>query len=84
MKFSLVNICPKCKSRNTATYHLNHKMGTNHRTRVCHDCGHRWSTIELNEVEFDKLCDTIEMAVRDKIEAETIKRIKKAIDEMEF
>lgn len=84
MKFSRVNECPRCKSEDTKTYHMNHKWGSNHRTRMCNDCGHKWSTVEITEVEFDKLCDTIEEEVRTRIKQEIVKKLKKAIDEMEF
>ena len=47
-------MCPKCDAA-TRVYDSRDKGGTQHRRRVCCDCGFRFTTFELYADEYAKL-----------------------------
>ena len=51
--FAFIGQCPKCKA-NAASVVLTKKTEENQiiRRRRCHQCGHRWYTLQYPEVEF--------------------------------
>lgn len=50
-------LCPKCNSDNLTCIDSRPSGGVTRRRRVCIECKHRFSTIEINIAEYNELKD---------------------------
>lgn len=53
--------CPKCNSNQVYVTDSRRKEGTVHRRRECQDCGHRYTTVEVDVGEYKSLKEKAKM-----------------------
>lgn len=57
-----VRVCRRCGCRKTRVVDARQRNSIMWRTRQCHSCGNRWTTVEIDEWWFHNMLDAMNMA----------------------